>query len=451
MPTYAPHFRWTARQAEAISAIARNRPRYVGLYGGARAGKTFLACAVIKIRAAKAPGSHHLIGRSAFSHAKRSIVLGTMPDVDANVLPDFPLTWHGGDGYFSAPNGSRIWIGGYDDHGRVDKILGNEYATIFNNEASQISYSVIETLRGRLAQSAVQANGAPLRQMEISDLNPVHADHWSAREFIEGRHPVTLEAHTPEARALYYALQMNPRDNAENLTDDYIQSLRALSPAMRRRFYDGEYAAEEAGALWRRDWIAGARIAPEDAPPMERIVIGVDPSGGGTDAMGIVAVGRARSLDGSTHFYVLRDETCGGAAGERYGKLLALYDDLSADHIVGEANYGGDNIELAVRQTAELAFHQGRRRSAEVSYAPVTASRGKALRADMPANLYYQGRVHHAGALPALEDEMCRFTPDWDRARDGSPNRIDALVFALTDLASTGQSRTRVPRFTRRL
>ena len=69
----------------------------------------------------------------------------------------------------------------------------------------------------------------------------------------------------------------------------------------------------------------------------------------------------------------------------------------------------------------------------------------------MPANLYYQGRVHHVGAHAALEDEMCRFTHDWDRAKDGSPNRIDALVFALTDLAGKGLAKARVPKLTRRL
>lgn len=426
---YSEGFKWNPKQTEAIAGITGTHPRYVGLYGGSRSGKTLLSCGVIKIRAAKAPESNHLIGRLAFNHAKRSIALGTMPEVNKFVMPNIPMKWYSQDAFFELPNGSRIWIGGYDDKDRIDKILGTEFSTVFNNEASQINYGTIETVRSRLAETVTQVDGRPLRQLEINDLNPTHNRHWSYREFVEGLHPETLE---PIDKAKYYALQMNPSDNVENLSTEYLDALQAMSPNKRRRFFDGDYQTDDENAMWQRDWINEHRV--QAAPEMRRVVTAVDPSGGGSDDTGIVSVGVAADEAGLDHFYVLSDASRGGSAPKRFEAVIKDHDALDADLIVGESNFGGDIVEKATRDTAELMFHRGGRDSKEIAYKPVVASKGKVLRADPVANVYYQGRVHHVGAFGEMEDEMCRFTSDWNRSKDGSPNRVDALVFAVMEL-----------------
>lgn len=442
---YADGFKWNPKQSTALTDVSRLKPRHVGLRGGSRAGKTFWACGVTKIRAAKAPNSNHMIGRLAFNHCKRSIALGTMPDVNRLVLPDVGMKWHSQDAYFELPNGSRIWIGGYDDKDRIEKILGTEYSTIFNNETSQISWNTIETVRTRLAETVLQTNGQPLRQLEINDLNPTHNRHWSYREFVEGIHPETLE---PIQTERYYELQMNPDDNRENLSTAYIESLDAMSPQKRRRFKDGEYQTDDENAMWRRDWIDEHRV--QSAPELRRTVTAVDPSGGGSDDTGIVSVGVAPDEAGLDHFYVLSDASRGGSAPKRFEAVIKDHDALDADLIVGESNFGGDIVEKATRDTAELMFHRGGRKSKEIAYKPVVASKGKVLRADPVANVYYQGRVHHVGAFGDMEDEMCRFTSDWNRSKDGSPNRVDALVFAITELLGA-KAAPKIPQITRRV
>lgn len=427
---YIKGFKWNEKQAQALAEVsARPDVRHIGLYGGSRSGKTLWACSIIKIRALKAPGSNHLIGRLSFNHAKRSLVLKTWPEMDKMVGPSIVPHYHSMDGYFEYPNGSRVWVGGYDSSERVDKILGNEYSTIFNNEASQLLFGTIETLRGRLAETVNQVDGTPLRQLEINDLNPTHNRHWSYREFIEGINP---ESKQPVNSKKYYTLQLNPIDNQDNLSPEYLDSLRSFSPLKRKRFFDGNYQADNENAVWERSWIDDNRVTHH--PPLRRIVTAADPSGGGNDDTGIITAGVALHDDGLDHYYILSDATCGGSAPKRFEAIVNEHDSLHADIVVGESNFGGDIIEKSTRDTAELMYHRKVRGHKEIAYKPVVASKGKVLRAEPVSNLYYQGRVHHVGVFPELEDEMCQFTTDWNRSKFGSPNRVDADVFAVTEL-----------------
>ena len=152
---------------------------------------------------------------------------------------------------------------------------------------------------------------------------------------------------------------------------------------------------------------------------LKRIVIGLDPSGGGGSAQGIVVAGLG--IDGL--FYVIEDASL-SASPERWAdRVVSAYDMHHADKIVLERNYGGD-LGLAVL----------RRARANLPVRMVTASRGKHVRAEPIALLYEQGKVRHLGAFPELEDQLCAMRPD-GYARAGSPDRLDALVWAMTELS----------------
>lgn len=126
------------------------------------------------------------------------------------------------------------------------------------------------------------------------------------------------------------------------------------------------------------------------------------------------------------HAFVLADESLQASPDKWAGAVIVLYLDLEADRVVAEDNFGGDMVEQTIRGAAK---NQG----ASVSYKNVHASRGKAVRAEPVAAAYEQGRVHHVGTFPLLEDELTSWEPG-----DKSPNRLDALVWALTELLVTG-------------
>lgn len=171
---------------------------------------------------------------------------------------------------------------------------------------------------------------------------------------------------------------------------------------------------EREGALWKRRDIDHVDVAPE----LRRVVVGVDPSGGG-DEIGIVVAGQGH--DG--RYYVLHDRTQRGGLGAlNWGRAaVTAYDDAEGDRIVAEKNFGGDMVESNIRVAA------GERR---VPVEMVQASRGKAVRAEPVASLYEDGLVSHVGVLVELEQEMTTWVPGdkW------SPNRLDALVWAITEL-----------------
>jgi phage terminase large subunit-like protein len=178
------------------------------------------------------------------------------------------------------------------------------------------------------------------------------------------------------------------------------------------------------GALWNRALIEETRWpVHKPVPDLIRIAVAIDPaasSGEEADETGIIVAGK----DADGHGYVLADQSGQYAPTEWARTAIGLYRQYKADRIVAEVNNGGDIVEATVRMV-----------DPNVSYAKVHASRGKVMRAEPVAALYEQHRVHHVGAFPTLEDQQCGFAADFDRASAGfSPDRVDALVWALTDL-----------------
>ena len=163
---------------------------------------------------------------------------------------------------------------------------------------------------------------------------------------------------------------------------------------------------------------------PED---MEKIYVAIDPAASseeGADEHGIVVVGMARDKDGYARGYVLEDATCKGRPEEWAKVAVRMYRKWSADRIIAEKNNGGEMVETVIR-TAD--------RSVPIKL--VHASRGKVVRAEPISALYEQGRIHHVGIFDKLEDQMYGFSVDVVRsASEGSPDRVDALVWGLTEL-----------------
>lgn len=421
-------FSLTEKQAELRDAAA-SKARHILAYGGSRSGKTFGFCYCIAVRALMAPESRHLIARHHNIDVRQSVLMDTWPAVMRAAFPGCPMKLDKSDQFITFPNGAEVWFGGLDDKERVEKILGKEYATIYVNEASQVAYETILTLRTRLAQGATKSNGKDLALKAYYDLNPVGRDHWTYREFVEGVRPDNRKLRLPEGSRAW--VQLNPTDNP-NLPAAYLEELMSLPERQRQRFLDGQYLSEVPGALWPLDRIEACRV--EAAPPMRRIVVAVDPSGADgssdkADSTGIIIAGKG--IDGRG--YILSDRTSGEGPGGWAKTAVQAYHDFKADRLVAETNFGAAMVEHTIRTE-----------DPQIAFKAVHASRGKKVRAEPIAALYEQGRVSHVGYYQDLEDQMVAFTTEGYQG-SGSPDRADALVWALTELAFGGETIFDVP------
>lgn len=407
-------FSLTPKQIE-VRALLASAARHCLIYGGSRSTKTFLFCYAIAVRAISAPESRHLISRLHNIDVRQSVMMDTWPKVLRLAFPGLTVKPNMQDQFVTLPNGSEVWFGGLDDKERVEKILGREYATIYINEASQVSYDTVLTLRTRLAQNATKVNGKPLPLKAYYDLNPVGRSHWTYREFVEKVRPENGLPIEPGTRV--HAV-MNPGDNP-HLPPAYLDELASLPERQRKRFFSGEYQSEVPGTLWPLDLIDSLRVAQR--PELTRIVIGVDPSGSdgvGGGSQGIVCVGKG--IDGDA--YVLADDSCKLSPEGWARRTVGRFHRELADLIIAESNFGGAMVESTIK-TADT----------NVPVKLVTASRGKHIRAEPIAALYEQGRVHHVGVFPELEEQMGMMTTAGYQG-SGSPDRLDAKVWALTEL-----------------
>lgn len=246
-----------------------------------------------------------------------------------------------------------------------------------------------------------------------------------------GDRPQALVTTTPRPIAVLKEIMADPAtvvtrgstfDNAGNLAPSFLRQIKTRYAGTRlgRQELEAEILDDLPGALWTRAMFDDARR--DAAPDMRRIVVAVDPSGTSGDDdgddIGIVVAGVG--IDGRG--YVLADRTCKLSPNAWARRAVAAYHEFKADRIVAERNYGGAMVEATIR-TADRG----------VSYKEVVASRGKVVRAEPIAALYEQGRISHIGSFPELEDQLCQFGPD-GHVGEGSPDRADALVWALTEL-----------------
>lgn len=260
-----------------------------------------------------------------------------------------------------------------------------------------------------------------------------------------GKKPRQIITTTPKPIPLIRKLVIDPTvhvtkgrtmDNSDNLAVPFLKAVEDAYGGTRlgRQELDGEILEDITGALWNREVLDRNR-RPE-SPDLVRIVVAIDPavtSGEGSDETGIVAVGLFKDPDdGSQHAYVLADRSCKGTPDVWAKAAVNLYHELDADRIVAEVNNGGDMIEGVIRAVDR-----------NVPYTAVRASRGKRIRAEPVAALYEQGRVHHVGRLDVLEDQMCLFSGETGRSVGDSPDRVDALVWAVTSLFDKLTSRRR--------
>ena len=210
-------------------------------------------------------------------------------------------------------------------------------------------------------------------------------------------------------------------ENAANLSEAALEELRLRYGGTRigRQELEGELLLDTPGALWTMAMLDADGVRVDHVPDLVRVVTAIDPavtSGEDADETGIVTAGQDHDGD----LYVLADDTTKATPEGWASVAIGAMDRHGSDRIVAEVNNGGDLVESVLRAVDRT-----------VPYRKVTASRGKRVRAEPVAAMYEQGRVHHVRGLEELEAQMCSWTPDGGQ---GSPDRLDALVWACTEL-----------------
>jgi phage terminase large subunit-like protein len=262
-----------------------------------------------------------------------------------------------------------------------------------------------------------------------------------------GEHPRQILTTTPRPLPLLKKMLNDPYvrvtkgktlDNKDNLAETFMHQIEQRFGGTRlgRQELDGEILDDMPGALWQRSNIDANRVqeVPQD---LERVIVAVDPSTSnneGSDENGIIVVGLARDADGYARGYVLEDASLKGSPEEWARKAVHMYRKWSADKIVAEKNQGGEMVASVIKAVDRTLVPK-----------LVHASRGKFIRAEPISALYEQNRVHHVGRHDLLEDQMCTFSVDNIRTNGmGSPDRVDALVWGLTEIFDKITGRRRV-------
>ena len=253
-----------------------------------------------------------------------------------------------------------------------------------------------------------------------------------------GQNPKCIITTTPRPTKLIKELAK--RSDTEIISGSTFENIDNLAPsaiAMLKERYEGtrigrqelfaEILEDVEGALFNGQLIEEGRV--RDVPELERIVVAVDPAVTSTehsDETGIIVAGRTSD----NHFYILQDASQVTSPDVWVKKAIELYNRYECDRIVAEVNNGGDLIERLLRT-----------QDSTVPYTSVRATRGKQIRAEPISALYEQNRVHHVGYFKDLEEQMCQFTGNNVKSHD---DRVDALVWAITSLQSSGKAIFRI-------
>jgi predicted phage terminase large subunit-like protein len=385
------------------------------LSGPAETGKTLACLWLLNELALDNPGLQAAIVRKTYK-SMPGTVLETFEKKVLPVAPSdalSPVAAFGGmrpERYIYYANGSTIWVGGMDN---PDRILSAERDVIYVNQAEELSLEEWETLLTRATGRAGHID-VPF---VMGDCNPAWGSHWILKRSEAGQLVRVNSRH--EDNPVLYDQETGELTEQGRRTLGVLDSLTGVRY---QRLRLGKWITEMEGALWKRDTLDSNRV--DKAPALSQIVVAIDPavtSKEDSDETGIVVCG----LGEDGHGYVLQDLS-GRYTPEQWARrAVEAYNMHEANWIVAEVNNGGDLVERNIRLYRDGDLRLGER----VSFRAVRAARGKYTRAEPIGNLYEQGRIHHVGVLPDLEDQQCTWVPG-----EASPDRVDALVWGMTEL-----------------
>lgn len=389
--------------------------RYKGAHGGRGSGKSHFFATMVVALCIQTPGSRVVCAREVQRSLRDSVKLLIEDKIRAfGVENRFKIMYD----HVRTPGSGLIVFQGLQDH-TAESIKSLEgFDVAYLEEAHTITARSLELLRPTIRK--------PGSQIWAS---------WNPRSSTDA---VDALLRGPESPTNSAVVEANWRDNPwfpDTLKEEREFDER-FNPTRYDHIWEGGYEPSVVGALWTRESIHNTRV--QEPPPLKRIIIAIDPpvsSEENANEAGIVAVG----LGDNGEAYVLADES-GVMGPEAWARrAVALYDLLEADAIVAEVNQGGEMVTSTIR-----AVRPG------IRVISVRATRGKVVRAEPISALYTLNRVHHVGTLPALETQMCLVTSAGYQG-EGSPDRMDAVVWGLTELfgVMTRQPRTSANRPTR--
>ena len=317
-------------------------------------------------------------------------------------IPAYLHTTNLSDMTITLYNGATIWFKGADN---PDSLYGEDVFAAVMDEATRCKQEAWVALR-----STLTATNGPARIIG----NVKGRANWAYR--------MARRAEAGAPGFAYHKITAADAVQAGVLLHEEVEEARThMTHLQYMELYNADAMDEVPGALWKRQMLDSCR---RPAPEMTRIVVAIDPAGSSVasaDEVGIIVAGKG--IDGD--YYILDDLSAvlsPNAWGRRAVDALESY---QADRIVAEANFGGEMVEYVLRTI-------GDQKAQTIPYKAVHASRGKQQRAEPIAALYEQGRVHHSRLMPELEDQLCTWTP----SSSDSPDRLDALVWALTELSA---------------
>lgn len=287
------------------------------------------------------------------------------------------------------------------------------------------------------AEESARWNGPQWSLLWADELALWNEDSWHQAQFglRLGDHPRAIVTTTPKNRQFVrdlsnlqstHTVRATTYDNI-NLSETVQERLRQQYGGTRigRQEILAEWLDDVPGALW--SWSMIQPVQLDEIPPLERVVVAIDPavtSNESSDETGIIVAGKASG----EAFYILADYSGKYSPDEWASKVVEAYEHHHADRIIGEVNNGGDMVGFTLKTIMPNA-----------PYTAVHASRGKKIRAEPIAALYEQSKVFHAPGMPYLEEQMVSWTPD----SNSSPDRLDALVWGMTELSQKGRPNVR--------
>lgn len=427
-------FRLNSKQMEALTYLTDKTARHTLLLGGARSGKTFLIVRVMLLRALLYPNSRHLSLRLHRTSAEKYLWKQTLKDVIEKCFPDVAFVLNNSRLTVTCPNGSTYWFGGLDEGDKGEGLLGSDWNTIHYDEISEMPIPMVMQSRTRLSlKSYNEKRTKECINRTFATINPTFVTSPVYKMYIA---KFNVERNLPmdeDTASLYNSFQINPVDNLDNISKEFIRELQTQTDANQRRFLNGEWSQESKDALFKLSNLNKARVPTfEEAKQLQydKVVVSVDPSvtsGEKADETGIVVVGwvrpRVTDLRSSGDYYIIADYSLNGTPEEWAQAAYKAYVDHRADMIVGERNNGGDLVELNLRSISRTAVFKS-----------VWASRGKAIRAEPVVSLSEKGDLHIVVSLPELEEEMTTWNPDPElKDKQDSPNRLDAMVWGVIE------------------